>query len=78
MLNAHEARDKTLESINEDIENEWIMIKSLIDYAIQNGEFYVAYNGTLNLTTRIRLEELGYKVIYNQQYDVPRYIIGWK
>ena len=67
MLNAHEARDKTLESINEDIENEWIMVKSLIDYAIQNGEFYVAYNGTLKLTTRIRLEELGYKVIYNQQ-----------
>ena len=69
---------KTLESINEDIENEWIMVKSLIDYVIQNGEFYVAYNGTLKLTTRIRLEELGYKVIYNQQYDVPRYIIGWK
>ena len=65
-------------SINEDIENEWIMVKSLIDYAIQNGKFYVVYNGTLNLTTRIRLEELGYKVIYNQQYDVPRYIIGWK
>lgn len=77
MLSAKDAYKKTLNNITECVTQELFMLENQINDAIKIGKFYVSCTGFLQVETKRKLEELGYKVNIGSQYNEPYYIISW-
>ena len=77
MLSAKEAYKKTSNNIKECVIEELYMLENQITDAIIKGKFFISSNGFLQVETKRRLEDLGYKVAVGSQYNEPYYIISW-
>ena len=77
MLTALEANKKTLSNITKSVAEELLKIEIQIHDAINKGKFHISNNGFLNIETKRKLEELGYKVTVGSQYNETYYIINW-
>lgn len=77
MLSAKDAYKKTLNNIKECVIEELYRLENQIYDAIKRGKFFISNNGFLQIETKNRLEELGYKVTVGTQYNEPYYIISW-
>lgn len=77
MLSAKDAHAKTLNSITECVTEELLKLEKQINDAINRGKFSISNNGFLQVETKKRLEELGYKVTVGYQYNETYYSISW-
>ena len=73
---ASEANKMTNHVINDDTQLE-DMAKEIKE-AIANGKFSISKDGCLKPKIRNKLEELGYKVQTNTQYNELYYSISWE
>ena len=78
MLSASEARTKTQNNINDCAAKELAKLEEQISNAILEGKFSISNDGSLQLSTRQKLEKLGYKVTTGSQYNEPYYNISWQ
>lgn len=77
MLLAKDAHTKTLNSITDCVTEELIILEKQINDAINRGKFSISNSGFLQIETKKRLEELGYKVTIGCQYNETYYSISW-
>lgn len=77
MISASEARIKTQEIIKHKIIDEMRDLDSLINNAIDNGNFEILLDGNLKQKTVERLKELEYKVEYETWGNESYYAIRW-
>ena len=77
MLSAKEAYTKTLNNISECVTEELFKLENQIIDAIKKGKFFISSNGFIQVETKRKLEDLGYKVAVGSQYNEPYYIISW-
>lgn len=78
LLSASEAHKKTTDNIRDCLTKELEEISKRISDAIANGKFYINGDGCLQYETTQRLEELGYKVKTENQYNEDYWNISWK
>lgn len=78
LLSASEAHKKTTDNIKDCSTKELAEISKRISNAIANGKFYINGDGYLQYETTQRLEELGYKVKTENQYNEEHWNISWK
>ena len=78
LLSADEARSKTLENIYNCVTTELHKLSEQINNAVAEGKYSISNDGYLQHGTRLRLEELGYKVQTGSQYNESYYSISWK
>lgn len=55
-----------------------MLLSAQINNAIAEGKDSISNDGYLQHETRLRLEELGYKVQPGSQYNESYYSISWK
>ena len=77
MLSAKEANEKTLNNISECVTEELFKLENQINDAIKTGKFFISCDGFLQVETKRKLKDLGYKVEVGSQYNEPYYIISW-
>jgi len=77
MISASEARKKTENNINNCVTKELSEIMEKINKAIANGKFSISNDGYLETETERRLEELGYKIKTDSQYNESYYSVSW-
>ena len=77
LLTADEARSKTQENIQKCLTAELHKLSGQINNAIAEGKYSISNDGYLQHETRLRLEELGYKIQTGSQYNESYYSISW-
>lgn len=77
LLSAIQAYHKTKEYLKTCSTKELVEINKRISDAIAEGKFAVSGDGCLQPETRLKLEELGYKVLTGTQYNESYWTIVW-
>lgn len=75
---ASEANKMTNNVIDSCTTQQLAELSKLIRDAIEDGKFSISEDGSLKPETRKKLEELGYKVETDTQYNEPYYSISWR
>lgn len=78
MLSASEAKAKTQNNIDDCVTQELNKLDEQISNAIAEGKFSISNDGSLQLETRKKLEELGYEIKSGTQYNESYYSVSWK
>ena len=78
LLSANEAYRQTKENIITYSTKDIYDISKIISEAIENRKYTVSGSGYLHPEVKNRLEELGYKVQTDSQYNEPYWSISWK
>ena len=77
MLSAKEANAKTFSKIKAHINVELFEIEQKINEAIDRGKYSITCDHPLEIETKNKLEELGYKVYVGSQYNETYCSISW-
>lgn len=75
---ASEANKMTNNAIDSCTTQQLAELSKLIRDAIADGKFSISEDGSLKPETRKKLEELGYKVETDTQYNESYYSISWR
>lgn len=78
MMYAHEARNKTIEVREKCTSKDLAIIEEAINETIEAGRFMVEIRGALKPTVKEKLEQMGYKVTYDTQYNETYCTISWR
>lgn len=77
MISAREARKMVVQGTNDRTTKQMEQIKQKITDAINRSRLSISMNGTIARDNKIKLEELGYRVSADSQYNQPYFSITW-
>ncbi len=77
MISANEAREKTEAVRNNSVKRELERIEHEIKEAISKGNNNIALDGTISNPTENYLQQLGYEVYTDSQYNESYFTIKW-
>ena len=77
LLSASEACNKAKDNLKVCSTKELVEINKKISNAVKNCKFSISGNGVLQLETKERLAQLGYKVQTGSQYNESYWYISW-
>lgn len=78
MIDAREARKRAQNNLVSNAANELSLIDALITEAVSKGEYFIVYGGPMQARVREKLDELGYKVEIDSQYNDVCFIVSWE
>lgn len=78
MMYANEARKMTIEVLETCTARDLAIIDHGITEAIEAGKFEVELKGSLKAAVKEKLEQMGYKVTYDTQYNETYCTISWR
>ncbi len=78
MIDAREARKRAQDNLASNAAKELSLIETLISDAVSKGAYFITYGGPMQARVREKLDELGYKVEIDSQYNDVCFIVSWE